>query len=446
MRAPASIAIACALAVAGLAACGRSGAPGNDEVRCSDLDAGYVTTYVGHAALADCVRDPRMQAAGHRRIAEVGPGDFDFGDGRRFDLSSGFAIEGAGPDATRLHASRPTLSVFHDDIHSALFVRGAHVRLARFTYAGDCNAGPSPGPGCEPKHDHTLLAIVVACDYGMERPSDCDVDGLVVEDVRVLATKTPFLATSSPAHPERGDKGLFANFRDLHWTIRRFSVSGRDDPFHYARIFELGNGATADISRGPGVGVEAPRRYVVDIEDTDLDANVGMWGGQLAGVLTAAVNDDRVDLRVNLRRSHWRGAERLVGLGNHTVAGDAGDDGRLTFSCVDSALDADPRAFAGRAVAGETTACPPFAAAVYAAEFGQRGGAHATRVNLVRCPVHIAAGLALCPAPAALDVGGGDDAAAHVVTCLEDSPLDPPPRALGTAAAPPCLAPTEDPP
>jgi hypothetical protein len=144
---------------------------------------------------------------------------------------------------------------------------------------------------------------------------------------------------------------------------------------------------------------------------------------------------------VNLRRSRWRGAERLVGLANHAVAGDGGDDGRLTFSCVDSALDADPRAFAGRAVAGETTVCPPFTAAVYAGEFAQHGGAHVSRVNLVRCPIRIAAGLALCPKPAALDVGGGD--AGRVVTCIEDSPLDPPPRDLATVAAPPCLETTE---
>jgi hypothetical protein len=424
-----------AIAVA-LAGCQDGGAPGSGEVQCRDLDADHAVTYRGDAALAACVRDPKMQSAGHRRVAQLGPGDFDFGDGGRFDLSSGFTIQGAGPDATRIFASRPTLDIFHDDIHSALFVRGAQVRLADFTFNGFCHQGPSPGPACEAKHEHSLLAILVACAYGMEAGPDCDVDGLAIENVRVVGVKTPFVATSSPAHPERGLRGLFANFLDLHWTIRRFQVSDRSDPFRYARIFELGNGATADMSRGPGVGVAAPRRYVVDIEDTDIDANVGMWGGNLAGILTAAVNDDRVDLAVNLRDVHWRGAERLVGLANHTVAGDASDDGRLTFSCIDSALHANPLDYAGRAVTDSVTvACPPFAAAVAVGEFALAGGSFQTRANLVRCPVQIEAGLALCPKPASLDLGGTE----HVTTCIEESPLDPPPRGSAAIALPPCL-------
>lgn len=424
-----------AIAVA-LAGCQDSGAPGAGEVLCQDLDANYAAIYEGDAALAECVRDPQMQSDGHRRVAQLGPGDFDFGDGRRIELTSGFAIQGAGPDATRIFASRPTLAIFTDDIHSAFVVRGARVRLADFTFSGLCHDGPSPGPRCEAKDEHTLVAILVACAYGMQAPPDCDVDGLAIENVRVVGVKTPFVATSSPAHPERGAKGLFANFQDLHWTIRRFQVSPRSEPFRYARVFELGNGATADISRGPGVGVAAPRRYRVDIEDTDIDANVGMWGGNLAGILTMAVNDDRVDLRVNLRNSNWHGAERLVGIGNHTVPGDSGDDGRVTFSCVDSALHADPMEFAGRAVTNAVaTSCPPFAAAVYVGEFAQRGGSHQSRANLVRCPVKIEAALALCPKPASLDLGD----AAHVTTCIEASPLDPPPRGAATVAEPPCL-------
>ena len=436
MRAPLSIAIAVLLA-----GCQRAEPPGKavGQVLCRDLDAHYEATYSGYAALADCVRDPKMLSEGHRRVAQLGPGDFDFGDGRRFELTRGFAVQGAGPDATRIHASRPTLQVFQDDIYSAFLVRGANVRLADFTFDGFCHAGPSPAPACEAKDAHTLLAIVVACGYGMERAPDCDVDGLVVENVRVLGVKTPVLATSSPAHPERNEKGLFANFRDLHWTIRRFQVSGRDAEFRYARIFELGNGATAEISRGLGVGVEAPRRYLVDIEDTDIDTHVGMGGGQLAGILTMAVNDDRVDLRVRLTNSHWRGAERLVGIANHSVAGDDGDDGSVTFSCIDSALHADPREFAGRdfGKAG-STACPPFAAAVYVGEFSRRGGTFTSRANLVRCPVRIEAGLALCPKPASLDLGT-DAIAAHVSACLEESPVDPAPRGAGRIVPPPCI-------
>jgi hypothetical protein len=440
MRAQLSIATAVLLA-----ACQRAEQPGKavGQVLCRDLDAHYEATYSGYAALADCVRDPKMQSEGHRRVAQVGPGDFDFGDGRRFELTTGFAVLGAGPDSTRVHVSRPTLSVLQDDIYSTFFVRGANVRLADFTFDGFCHNGPSPGPGCGAKDEFTLLAIVVACGYGMERAPDCDVDGLVVENLRVLGVKTPFLATSSPAHPERNEKGIFANFRDLHWTIRRFQVSDRDSEFRYARIFELGNGATADISRGPGVGVEEPRRYLVDIEDTDIDTHVGMRGGQLAGILTMAVNDDRVDLRVRLTNSHWRGAERLVGIANHSVDGDGGDDGRVVFDCIDSALHADPREFAGRDF-GEagTTACPPFAAAVYVGEFSRSGGNFASRANLVRCPVKIEAGFALCPKPGSLDLG--DDAiAAHVSACLEESSVDPPPRGAGRIVPPPCLEKTE---
>ncbi len=434
MRALLSIAIAIALAGCQQAEQPAKAAP---QVICRDLDAAYEATYSGDAALADCVRDPKMQSEGHRRVAQLGPGDFDFGDGRRFELTSGFAIEGAGPDATRIHANRPTLDVFGDDIYSTILVRGAQVRLANFTFNGVCKNAPSPAPECEEKHEHTLLAILVACGYGMERPPDCDVDGLVIEDVRVLGAKTPLVVTSSPPHPERGKKGLFANFRDLHWTIRRFQVAGRDSEFRYARIFEFGNGATADISRGPGVGVAEPRRYVVDIEDTHIDANVGMWGGQLAGILTAAVNDDRVDLQINLRNAQWRGAERLVGLANHSVAGDDTDDGRLTFSCVDSSLHAEPLQWSERK-GTETAACPPFAAAVYVGEFSLRGGDFHSRANFVRCPVRIDSALALCPKPASLDLGG-EAFASHVTTCIEASPLEPPPHGVATIAQPPCL-------
>ncbi len=434
MRAPLTIAIA-----ALLAGCQQAQAPGSaaGQVTCRDLDARYEATYSGDAALVDCVRDPKMQSEGHRRVAQVGPGDFDFGDGRRLELTSGFSIEGAGPDATRIYASRPTLDVFGDDIYSAFFVRGAQVHLAGFSFDGFCHHGPSPEPACDAAHEHTLLAILVACGYGMQRPPDCDVDGLVIDNVRVLGAKTPLVVTSSPPHPERNEKGLFANFRDLAWTIRHFQVSGRDTAFRYARIFEFGNGATADISRGPGVGVEQPRRYIIDIEDTDIDANVGMWGGQLAGILTAAVNDDQVDLQLTLRNSHWHGAERLVGLANHSVADEGGDDGRVTFRCIDSALHAEPLQWTERNGAG-AAACPPFAAAVYVGEFALPGGNFVSRANLVRCPVRIDASLALCPKPASLDLGGAAFAA-HVATCIEASPLDPPPRGTAITRPPPCL-------
>lgn len=397
--------ICAALAIAALVACAREQdapvAPG--AVLCRDLDAGYTRTYRGDAALADCVRDPNMQAEGHRREARLGPGDFDFGDGRRLELGRGFAVRGAGPDATRIHASRATLDVFGDDIHSAFLVRGANVTLAGFTFDGFCHTGPSPGPGCEPSHQNTLLAIVVACAFALEKPADCDVDGLAIEDVRVLGAKTPFLATSTPPEPERGRRGLFANFRDLHWTIRRFQVSGRDRSFRYARIFELGNGATAELSQGPGVGIETPRRYRVDIEDTDLDTHVGRWGGQLAGMLTAAVNDDDVELEIRVRRSKWRGAARVVGLANHALPGDAGDDGRLAFACEDAELVAD--ASDGAPLAG---ACPPFSAALRAGEFSLPGGSHRTEVRLERCTVRAEPAPPGCPPTTAIDLGSPD--------------------------------------
>jgi hypothetical protein len=33
------------------------------------------------------------------RVAQLGLGDFDLGDGRRFERTSGFSVQGAGPDA-----------------------------------------------------------------------------------------------------------------------------------------------------------------------------------------------------------------------------------------------------------------------------------------------------------------------------------------------------------
>jgi hypothetical protein len=377
-----------------------------------------------------------MQDEGHRREARLGPGDFDFGDGSRLELGAGWTIRGAGPDATRLVASRATFDVFRDGIHSALFVRGARVTLAGFTFDGFCHTGPSPGPGCEAAHQNTLLAIVVACGFGPAPPPDCDVDGLVVEDVRVVGVKVPFLATSTPPAPERGEPGLYANYRDLHWTIRRFSVSGRDKSFRYARVFELGNGATAELSQGPGVGVEAPRRYVVDIEDSDLDVAIGRWGGQLSGVLTMAVNDDRVDLTVNLRRSRWRAAARLVGIANGAVGRDGARGGRATFRAFDAELLAVPAELA-HPEAPPALRCPPFDAALYAADFSQPGGAHATRVDLVRTPVAAEPNFAGCPPVAALDLGA-PALARQVTLCTEASPLAPGVRGEAQRAAPPC--------
>jgi hypothetical protein len=164
-----------------------------------------------------------------------------------------------------------------------------------------------------------------------------------------------------------------------------------------------------------------------------------MRGGQLAGILTMAVNDDRVDLRVRLTNSQWRGAERLVGIANHSVDGGDSDDGRVTFSCIDSSLHADPREFAGRDF-GEAgaTACPPFTAAVYVGEFSGSGGNFESRANLVRCPVKIEAGLALCPKPGSLDLGDAA-IAAHVSACIEESSVDPPPRGAGRIVPPPCI-------
>jgi hypothetical protein len=391
-------------------------------VLCRDLDAGYTATYRGDAALADCVRDPRLQDEAHRREARLGAGAFDFGDGRRLELGARWTIRGAGVDATRVHASRATVDVFGDDIHSAFLVRGPGVTLAGFTFDGFCHVGPSPGPGCEPKHQNTLLAIVVACGFGAERPPDCDVDGLLVEDVRVVGAKTPFLATSTPPDPAKGTPGLFANFRDLHWTIRRFQVTGRDKSFRYARVFELGNAATAELSQGPGVGVEAPRRYVVDIEDSDVDTHVGRWSGELAGILTAAVNDDRVDLRVNLRRSRWRGVARLVGLANHAVPGDGADDGRLAFRCSDSELVADARDAAPHG----GSPCPRSDAAIEANELSRAGGRHRIEVALERCAVRAEPAPATCPPSRAIDLGPPEQRAHVALERDAESAIDPP--------------------
>jgi len=397
---------------------------GTNTVTCRDLDTGYAASYRGPAALAECLADPRMQSEGHRREAVASPGRYDFGGAGRFELTGGMALRGAGSDRTTLYASRPTRSVFGDDIRSALWVRGAGVELGGFTFDGSCRDGPSPGPECARDDDQTLLAIVVACGYGFERGPDCDVDGLRIDDVRVLNVKTPFVATGSDPNPAAGQKALFANFRDFHWTIRRFSVSGRDDPFRYARIFELGNASTADISQGPGAGVAEPRHYVVDIEDTSIDTHVGKAGGQLAGVLTMAVNAP-VSLAVNLRRSSLRGTERVVGIATHALEGPGRDAGSALFRCEDSELVADQRDWAGKLKEDpKGSICPPFDAAVYVGEFSLPGGSHRSRAELVRCNVSVEGWLALCPAPASIDTGG-ERLAAHASVCLRESRVEP---------------------
>lgn len=422
------------LALAALAsACG----PAVPEagVACRDLDAGYETRYAGDDALARCVHDPHMQQEGHRREAVLDPGRFDFGDGRRLELGSHWTIRGAGVERTRLYPSRPTTAVFRDDIHSALFVRGAQVHLSGFTFDGSCSAGPSPGPGCAPNGRATLLALVVACGYGMERGPDCDVDGLVVEDVRVEGVKTPFVATSSEPHPEAGEKGLFANFEDLHWTIRRFQVASPEASFRYARIFELGNAAAAESSQGPGVGVAAPRRYRVDIEDTDIDAHVGKGGGQLAGVLTMAVNAP-VSLEVRLVRSRLVGTERVVGIAADVAPGAGHDGGSARFVCEGSQLVADQRDWAGRVREPGSAPCPPFDAAVYVGEFAKPGSRPDVRAVFRGCEVRVEGWIALCPAPASIDLGPPGAS-----TCLEDTPATPAARGAGALESGPCVIP-----
>jgi hypothetical protein len=437
----------CVLAVAATAACWDGASPTASEqprVSCRDLDAGYEAIYTGDGALAECMGDPRMQQAGHRREARLGAGRFDFGAATRLELDAGWTVEGAGADQTFLFASRPTRSVFQDEIRSALLVRGARVRLARFTFDGACSAGPSPDPECAGLPDHSLLALVVACGYGMEPPPECDVDGLVVEDVRVLHVKTTFLATSSMPHPERGEKGLFANFLDLHWTIRRFQVSDVGDGFRYARIFELGNGATPYLSQGPGVGVTAPRRYVVDVEDVEIDAPVGMHGGQLAGVLTVAVNAP-VTLELGLRRSRLVGTERIVGIATHAVARRGSDGGRVLFRCEDSLLQASPRDWEQQLRRQPGGApCPPLAAALRLGEFSRPGGSHAVRAELRRCEVRAEPFLALCPAPLAVELPA-PDAGLHTSLCLEESRLDPPPADAAGVEHGPCGGPAVPP-
>ena len=429
MRAPALAVLACAAA---LGCAPRGDQPATDSVLCRDLESGHTATYRGHGAIADCLRDPAMQSDGHRREALVGPGRFDFGDARRFELGSGFAIRGAGPERTTLYASRPTTSVFGDDVRSALFVRGARVELAGFTFEGDCRAGPHPGPDCHSGDGDTLLAVLVACGYGFERGPDCDVDGLSVHDLRVLHVKTPFVSTSSDPNRATGRKAVFANFRDFHWTIRRFEVSGRADGYRYARIFELGNAATPAVSQGPGAGVTEARRYVVDIEDTRIDTHVGMFGGQLAGVLTMAVNAP-VSLTVNLRRSSLRGTERIVGMASHVQGGLARAGGAALFRCEDSELVADQRDWAGKVRQDPAGApCPPFDAAVYVGEPSQASDSRPARVELLRCAVRVEGWLALCPEPASIEVIGENASA-----CLEDSRVAPPVR--GRVEPPPCL-------
>ena len=429
MRAPALAILAC---VAALGCAPPGDEPAADSVLCRDLETGHRATYRGSGAIADCLADPAMQSDGHRREARVGPGRFDFGAAGRFELGSGFALRGAGPERTTLYASRPTTAVFNDDIRSALLVRGSGVELAGFTFEGDCRAGPRPGPDCHGNDVDTLLAVLVACRYGFERGPDCDVDGLSIHDLRVLHVKTPFVSTGSDPDRAAGKKAVFANFRDFHWRIRHFQVSGRSDGYRYARIFELGNAATPDISQGPGAGVAEARRYVVDIEDTRIDTHVGMHGGQLAGVLTMAVNAP-VSLTVNLRRSSLHGTERIVGVASHALDGRGSDEGEALFRCEDSELVADQSDWAGKLrERPHAAACPPFDAAVYVGEPSPASGRQRARAELLRCAVRVEGWLALCPEPASIAVAGAGASA-----CLEESRVEPAVR--GRLEPAPCL-------
>ncbi len=195
------------------------------------------------------------------------------------------------------------------------------------------------------------------------------------------------------------------------------------------------------MSQGPGAGVAEPRRYVIDIEDTRIDTHVGRVGGELAGVLTLAVNAP-VALTVNLRRSSLAGTERVVGLAAHALDGPGRADGEVLLRCEDSRLLADQRDWASKVRARPQSAlCPPFDAAVYVGEFSLPGGRFRMRAELVRCEVRAEAGLALCPAPASIDTGR-EALAAHVSVCTLDSRLLP--AARGAVEPVPCTESLED--
>jgi hypothetical protein len=153
---------------------------------------------------------------------------------------------------------------------------------------------------------------------------------------------------------------------------------------------------------------------------------VGKHGGRMAGVLTAAVNDDRVTLEIELRRSHLRGTERVVALAAHALDGEARDDGSVSLRCEDSEIVADLGAWGARVEERGVAPCPPFPAALYVGELARPGGLHREHASLVRCGVAVRGWISLCPEPAAVELGAGAaaDGIEHASLCLEDARVE----------------------
>lgn len=411
------------LAALVLLACGREEAePPHQTVLCENRTIGFSQEFAGPFAVSDCLHHTAMASEGDDRRAFMRPGAYTFRPGERFELDSGWTLEGTSPRESVIVAARDN-DLFRAPFHSLIFVRGAGVTLRNFRYDGNCWVSPEIARACEEK----LLAwygIVVACSFGRERGEDCDVDGLLIDRVRVINTKYPFFASASAGNTPAGP-GLFTNFLDFTWTFRNFQVGSTDRKYGPATVFGLGHKTAPDGSRspyglGPGEGVapaDGRRHYVVNIEDTRIETRLvfgaafregefvaeyrGEGMGARNALIDAHVDDADVDLVINLRDSTLVASHRLISAGTRISKDRESIGGSVTLNCRDSTLAVDHSLWAERSAA--LPDCPPFDAAIYLDQPAAGRYAAPTRLNLDGCTVEVRN--SVCPAPAAIDTG-----------------------------------------
>jgi hypothetical protein len=394
--------------LAGLALASRCGGGGGSGpvVVCENREPGFefMTSIRGRDAIHRCLTHPGTATPGHSRRVRARAGKFIIPDDELFDLTAGWTLEGAGVDETFIYASDSN-GVF-TNLESFIWVHGRDVRLADFTLDGDCASGlANPPPSCDVQTADvptTTLGIVVSCGVGLSPPPDCDVDGLVVENVRVQNFKDAFVATRAVS--------LWSNFQDLTWTIRNFQV-----PTPVARVFQLG-GPTAG-AEGIGEGAMPPPgetyEYVINIESSVIETQIG-WPNTFIpndSILDVLVDDNDVDVTINLVDSTLVGSQRVVFANAQNLDDAESRDGRLTLNCVNSALVAD------RALWSDPTGCPPFDAAIYLAqqEIALPGLQH-LQANFTNCSIEVK-GTPTCPALTSLDTGLLDGQ--HTGVCLD---------------------------
>lgn len=397
------------------------------RVTCSNDTTGFTVILQGRDAIAACLAAPEMQTPGDVRTARVSAGIFAFGDSL-WQLDAGWSLVGAGADRTRIVAVRELGGESLEDTHSGIWVAGRDVTIQGLTLNGACADAPPAwreDPCAGLLGSLSTVGIAVICGFGDDPPPDCDVDGLLVEDVRIMNAATGFSATGHPPLAPLGFGGVWTNFLDFTWTLSGLRASGFESTGRYARFLDLGDAVGGFLSQGPGVGATTPRAYRVDLISSDIEAPISPPGfnGFHDGGVTIAVGNPLVGLEFHAIDSTISATSRPLSIGSLSV-GDGTGQGEIYFVCTDSTWTADHSDWdAAQALPGKPEGCPFYDATVYLSHWPSPSAFHVTRADFADCDIFVVG--STCADPRALDTGTIGPALTEA--CLERTVLSPGP-------------------